>query len=149
MRYKISFGEYMQRDEKTDTWDVEEAITRFSKEAHAYAELYEKNSGLLEKEFEEQYKEVPDATLHTDSLVSLVLSKIGFTLETHQALKERAMEIIQDPKGRYYVRHGRGNGGRGRMNDEQYAIFLESGKNPSDIEQEAKAAKAAAKKAAK
>jgi hypothetical protein len=141
MSYQIEFAQYLRRNKETDVYDIEEAVARFTTEATTYAELHEKTSDKIKTAIEKQYVGHEDKSLNTEAMITLALAEIGYTLDSYQPLKARAMEIIQDPKSRYYVRRGRENSGRARMNDAQYAVFLDSGKNPSDLEQEAKEAK--------
>lgn len=146
-QYKINFNQYA---EKVDgEINSEATIAKFTRELNAHVELQTKDQPALLAALESIYEGLDSsATMQKPSVLTMVLSKVGFTNDTFASLKERA-EIVIDSNPRYYTVKGKGGGLR-RMSDSELETFESSGKTPDVIAREAKEAeKAKGKSAAK
>lgn len=121
-----------------------ETIAKFTKDHKAWRELQAKDSERIMVAIEEVFASAPEATLNKPAVCTMVLSKIGFTPETHKELLSR-VEAAFNSNDRFYTIKGKGGGAK-RLNDEQYAIFKSSGKLPTELARDAKAAEKAASK---
>lgn len=139
--YKINFAAYTNGDESTEA-----SIEKFEGELLAWKELQTKDQGRIGEACEKVFAANTSANMNKPAVVTMVLSEIGFTAGTYNALRER-VETVIDETARYYTVKGKGGGLR-RMSDIELAHFESTGLTPDVVAREtAKADKAKAKAA--
>lgn len=139
---EINFGKYVVK--AGGAVDIQGTIDKFQTELTAWLDLQERDQSVLLTAIEEVFAENAGATLNTPAVQTLALTKVGFTANNYQALRERCVEVMKS-NPRYYTIKGKGGGVR-RMSDAELAHFESTGQTPTDVEKAAKEAKKNAKK---
>lgn len=139
--FEINFGQYMKRE--NGTFNVEEAVQRFTSEATNFVSLQEKTEQVCKDAVEKVFTDAGRARLNKGAVVSLAMLEVGYTVKNHAEVKSRVEELIDnDPRYQIVMGGGKtGTGGLQRLSDEELAVFNETGKTPKQIELEARAAK--------
>lgn len=123
--------------------DREKTLDTFEASLDAHIELLARDQTVLAEAIETIWSEMPTATIQTPALVTLALSRTGFTPANYQALRERAEDVIRS-NPRYYVVKG-ANGGVRRQSDAEMDLFAKDGLNPNERQLAAKKAAKASK----